>query len=485
MSAFTLLYWLDWFVSIGKPEINPLYSSTNKFIFFPMLISSVILLKKMFPAKAKYASVFLLSIFAFAFVWNLPFVMADDLLYNQTVTSGTTSFGSSAFNGLEAQVVPSLLIGKQITAWTIAKDCNDGATVTAGVAQIDSANTITNVHRTFETSFPADGVGLSLSTHTFNLSLSSTPFTLSALPSGNRYILFFNSSDNCNVGVAKFTTATSGIVADSAERRFNISTAPLYIGSPTTASTVSWVYAVYGFPTVAFNQTATSVCNSLNGASCSSTTSPVTLPSDCSSDFSARLTHSLNLFNGTVQPQFATATSEYILPAGNQFSNVTIIDWTNNTTRNVNLTFSKTNYNAGDTIQARCSLAMNQNTTGGTSTCSLAVSCSRTLETEEEDSDVIANPFVPVTQGDTMVLTQQILDVFLTPFFLFTIAALVIAGGTALSFKQHAGIIFVVIFFVITMAYTVIGVYPLFLGIVIVFGIVIVLTKMVMSMLKT
>lgn len=94
--TFSVLFWSDYFLSLGQSELNPLYQSTNKFIFFPVIIISVVMLNKLW-GNSKAINVmprFLIALFAFAFVWNIPVAFAQSVPDQSTYNLGFESTAS-------------------------------------------------------------------------------------------------------------------------------------------------------------------------------------------------------------------------------------------------------------------------------------------------------------------------------------------------------------------------------------------------------
>ena len=492
--SFSVLFWSDYFMSIGKTELNPLYSPTNKLIFYPIIIITMVGLFKLHDNRAfKSASIFLVSLFAFAFLWNIGVGYAQTTIINHI--DGTHEASGLSGGKLLAQRIDDIAFGNQISSFAWRLGCGSFALpINYGVAEVDGGNTIVQV--LYTNSFTLDNI-VSSTGRVYFLNITS-PVILNIPTPSHHYIIFANHTSPSCVGATNIATLTRSSGVDSTGENaltFN-NTYPTstYIGSAVSALNPTSEYAVNatGNTLQYFNQTATSTCNALNGASCSSTTSSIVFPSGCSSGslFTANLNHNVQLLNGSTQTQIATATNEYILPSSNQFSNITIIDWTNNTTRVVNMNFTKTNYNSGDTVQARCSLNMNSiNSTSGTSTCglSLTATCVIPNVTTETPTDVLESPFTPITEGNVPELTQQIFNIFLTPFMLFTIIAIMISGYVALAFKEakeHSGTIFMALFLIFALAFTVIGVYPIFIGVIIILVLCIFLAKMIQGFLK-
>lgn len=133
---------------------------------------------------------------------------------------------------------------------------------------------------------------------------------------------------------------------------------------------------------------------------------------------------------------------------------------------------------------------MGENTTFVSSECNLDISCIRIISGNETviPVNIIDSPFTPITDGDTVELTNQIIGIFLTPFMLFMIIAFVLAGSVTLAIgegiKGNASLVFVSVLFIISVAYVVIGIFPLFVGIIIVLGLALLLAKMIMGFFK-
>lgn len=473
-------------MSLDKVELNPLYSATNKLILYPIIVISMVGIWKFGDTRAfKFASVFLVSLFAFAFLWNVGAAYADSALVNRVDATHQAS-GLSA-SGKMSQVFPTSIQGAVVSKFAMNIGCGAGTfNVSYGIAKATTSITsVLSINKTTITDTTPSTIAL----ETYNFTIQPTVL-LSPLVAGEKYIAFINTTETSCGGITRLMGG--GEFDTPGEGSGGLGTlTSTYVGTSITTTAPTMSYAVYGDAASIFNQTATSTCNALNGNSCSSTTSSVSFPSDCSANsFLAKMNHQVSLLNGSTNAsQFATATSEYILPASNQFSNITIINWTNQNSLSVNLTFSKSNYNAGESVQSRCSLNMNNNTaTSGTSTCSLAISCIEIAPSvpSQTPTNVIESPFTPITEGNASDLAFQIFQLFLSPFMIATLIMFTIAVIVARELKDtgSASSIFLGMCLIFALAYTVIGIYPLFIGIIIILAICVVLSKMVIGFVK-
>lgn len=147
--AFSSLFWIDYFLSIKiGNEWNPLFSPINKFISFPVIILSVVLLYRNYPQKFKMAGLFLVSLFSFAFLWNIPYAFAQTSDFNGDFESTqvvSNSFGYTN-NFLLGACSSDVRTVEVPTNWTISSSQVGGA--------INSVNNFDNkaITNSFKTS---------------------------------------------------------------------------------------------------------------------------------------------------------------------------------------------------------------------------------------------------------------------------------------------------------------------------------------------
>lgn len=442
---------------------------------------------------ADRAKIFLPSMFfAFVLISGTAHAQISVLEYHDG-QNATLNVGSSS---ILLQPLDHSVEGSIITSFEMGIECqnisvsNPEEFFTYGILKINSSKYVESIISRNVISITTP----SYIRHNFSLPQA---VKLEVLTSGSRYAVFINTSNPTDCGLVSqyrvnntdslisedFSRSIGGNPLDSYEGKSAVSLA----GSGDTID-----LTVFGFQQFEeFNSSVSSTfTSSFGGEGYNITTPESSFPSDCLDlSFSVNLTHSGVLFNGTSpSTQTFISVSKLIKPSTATTSNTTIFDWSNQSEFNFTLNFQKTTgYHQSSMVQGLCSGSMGENTTFVSSECNLDISCIRIISGNETviPVNIIDSPFTPITDGDTVELTNQIIGIFLTPFMLFMIIAFVLAGSVTLAIgegiKGNASLVFVSVLFIISVAYVVIGIFPLFVGIIIVLGLALLLAKMIMG----
>ncbi len=412
--------------------------------FIKTKTDSKIMLKGIFKSSLfllGFLSIFLITSSAFA-QQVVFFEFQGFVQPGLTDTLVMSPIDNDAF-GLEIQVV-----GMNISS-------SPSTTGNFGILIFDSSGNIVSVLSSSQITFSA---GPSLFEVNFTLPL---PIILTPLTS-NRYAFYINHTEQKNF---------QGIVAGAVNRQ-RVNSAGItdnYIGTPTVETASFANYVLYGSFAPSQDSISTSSFTSAFGGEGYLITNSLTFDSDCSSSFNADLTHSFTLFNGSANTtQTFVATSELIQPTSNQFSNTTIIDWSDETDRSVVLSFlnpaDESQYVGGQTVESRCGGTLSNNQTLVSSICSLSITCEKQVIIAVSIFDTLNETVTDAPE----VKALQILDIFLTPFSIFTLLMLSIATIITAEIKDVTGnatMVFGISIFIFTILYVILGVYPIEIGI--------------------